>query len=323
LLAHLGELHWGDGMACELGNRGGHGGAEFLTLTLPHDQGDKLGPLLGAVADGFRAVLGGRAWAGDPKRGERGERGRFGVIGTIRALETTHGPNGWHPHLHVLLLTAHPLSPADRAELLASTFGRWAAAAERAGYRRPLPGLCTMEPVRSPADVAAYVNKFVLVPESGGAPDKLRRVGMEMARHDLKQGRTSASRGELHRTPFQILHDFASSGDCADLALWHTWERDSSGHKALTWSRGLKRLLGVAERTDEEIASEEIGGVDVCALGAEEWQAVTRTRGAPARVLELAETGGAAAVLAYVAGVWDRWAAGVVAGMGSGKKPPG
>jgi hypothetical protein len=79
----------------------------------------------------------------------------------------------------------------------------------------------------------------------------------------------------------------------------------------------------VAERTDEEIAGEEIGGEDVCALGAEEWQAVTRTRGAPVRVLELAETGGAPAVLAYVAGVWSRWAAGVVAGMGAGRKPPG
>jgi len=28
----------------------------------------------------------------------------LGIKGTIRALEVTHGQNGFHPHLHVLLL---------------------------------------------------------------------------------------------------------------------------------------------------------------------------------------------------------------------------
>ena len=27
----------------------------------------------------------------------------LGIVGTIRSLEVTCGPNGWHPHLHVLI----------------------------------------------------------------------------------------------------------------------------------------------------------------------------------------------------------------------------
>ena len=265
------------------------GGAEFLTLTVPHQVGDRLQPLLKAVAKAFRRVLGGRGWVAD--------RSRYGIVGTIRALEVTHGANSFHPHLHVLLLTERPLSDQERTDLRSALFGRWASAVVSAGYATPLPGLCPMDPVRCAEDVAGYLAKLVVE-----ADNQTRKLGAEMARSDLKQGRRAG------RTPFQVLGDFASTGDCADLDIWREWEQGSRGHQAITWSRGLKASLGVAERTDEEIAEEEIGGEDVLTIRPEEWHAITATPGASVRVLELVEQAGPVAALEYIQTVYRGWA---------------
>jgi hypothetical protein len=279
------------GLRCDISERGDAqvGSAEFLTLTMPHDFGDKTDKLLETVALAFRRVIGGRGYERD--------RERYGIVGTIRSLDITYGP---HPHLHVLVTISRVLTDAERVALLASFYGRWADTIESCGYRRPLPGLCQMEPVRSADDVAKYVSKMALVED---AEKKPHRVGLEMARHDLKQGRESDSRGrgrEAHRTPFQILADFSQSGDMDDIALFNEFERAIKGHQAITWSRGLKAVLGVHEMTDEELAAEEVGGSDIILLEDEEWQLVVGTRGASARVLELAESDGPIGVLAYL-----------------------
>ena len=35
----------------------------------------------------------------------------MGKIGHIKALEVTHGRNGWHPHYHILIFTHQELPP--------------------------------------------------------------------------------------------------------------------------------------------------------------------------------------------------------------------
>ena len=67
----------------------------MITLTAPHDMGMKLSALLPVIADSFRKVISGRAWLK--------VKAVAGVAGTIRSIEITHGANGWHPHLHVLV----------------------------------------------------------------------------------------------------------------------------------------------------------------------------------------------------------------------------
>jgi len=282
------------GVRCDVSER--HtaqlGSAEFLTLTLPHHFGDSTAHLLETVALAFRRVIGGSGYTRD--------RVTYSIVGTIRALDITYGPNGAHPHLHALIIFARALSDAERVALLASFYARWAATVEAAGYDRPAPGFCQMEPVRSAEDVGNYVSKMAVVED---AEKKAHRVGLEIARHDLKQGRESDSRGrgkENHRTPFQILADFSQSGDMADSELFNEFESAIKGHQAITWSKGLKGTLGVHEMTDEELAAEEIGGSDIILIENHEWQLVTGTRGGTARVLELAETEGASGVLAYL-----------------------
>ena len=299
-ILHQTPLVWGHnvpgekGLRCDVSERDSAqlGSVEFLTLTMPHDFGDKTAELLTTVALGFRRVVAGSGYKRD--------RETFGIVGTIRSLDVTYGPNGAHPHLHALLILSRPLSDTERVSLHSSFFARWKSTVASLGYDPPLPGLCPMEPVRSVGDVAKYVAKMSLVED---ADRKSHRVGLEMARHDLKTGRESDSRGrgkDAHRTPFQVLADFTVSGDMAEIDLFNAYARAIKGHQAITWSRGLKAVLAVHEMTDEELAAEEVGGSDIIALEDGEWSLVVRTRGGTARVLELAETEGAVGVFAYI-----------------------
>jgi len=246
------------------------GGAEFVTFTLPHDFGDRLAPLLEAIAAAYRCVTQGRAATEDAET--------FGLCGSIKALEVNVGPNGWHPHLHVIMLTTAPLSARGEALLRSRLFSRWADGIEAAGYRRPLRQFVDVRPVHNSAGVAAYTAKVY---------DE-NRVGLEVARSDLKQGR-----GSSHRSAWALLADAHEGADVADLALWWEYEKATKGKYALRWSPGLKKRLGVDVLTDEELAQEEVGGETVAVIGVALWGYVARSRNLAVEILRCAERDGA------------------------------
>ena len=256
------------------------GGAEFLTLTLPHDMGDALVNTRRIAADGWKRVQQGRRW--------RAQVEAVGITGTIRTLEVTHGKNGWHPHVHSLVLTARPCTEEERAQLLDHAFGAWRAAVVKVGQGAPLPHCTTISPVRDVKDVAKYVTKI------GAA--------LEVTQGAAKTGRLSGQ-----RTPFAVLADFLAHGDDDDLTVWREWETGMKGARQLTWSRGLKARFQVDEATDEEVATEEVGGALVASLTADEWRVVCRSSSWSCAVLEAAERGGADAVVLLVASLRVRW----------------
>jgi hypothetical protein len=121
-------------------------------------------------------------------------------------------------------------------------------------------------------------------------------IALEVARADLK---TSSHAG--HRTPWQLLADFAATGDCADLALWHEWEHASEHVQAIRWSNGLRAKAGLgAECTDEEVVQAIVGGEVVYTFAMAEWRLLCRTRGARAEVLRAAEEGGELSVRGFL-----------------------
>jgi hypothetical protein len=250
----------------------------MVTLTAPHDLGMRLAALLPVIADSFRAVIGGGSWQRLKKR--------TGIVGNIRSVEVTHGQRGWHPHLHVLLFITGDPGAYGLAALVLHFRARWRRAIVAAGYRPPddLHGV-RVDRCESAAEAGAYIAKT----QDGSS------VGNEMARADLKRGR------EAHRTPFGILDDFRWTGDLADLALWHEYERATKAHQCITWSKGLKSLLLVSDRDDEEIAAEEVGGEIVALIEVTAWREVTSVPGLPGYLLDQAEHGGIQAVSAVLA----------------------
>jgi hypothetical protein len=244
------------------------GTALFLTLTVPHDQGQPLRELRATVAAAWSKVLGGKGW--------QTLRARYGLIGWIRAHETTHGRAGFHPHLHVLLFCERRVSEGEQAELHAALFGRWARAVTRAGLRAPLPGLCPMKAIYS-QNVADYLTKVSAV--------------LELTRADGKGGRGG------NRSPFQVLRDYATTHRGADAAIWREWAEGMKGARQLTFSKGLRERYAVEVTTDEEIATAEVGGDPVVILSAAAWKHICRVPMLRADVLRAAERGGAADVL--------------------------
>jgi hypothetical protein len=238
------------GLLAEHRKRGG--GDVLLTLTLPHHQGDRLRPMQKAVANGWRAVIGG-------KDGQAMRR-RFG-LSYIRGHDLTVGPAGWHPHLHVILLTAKPLidcpncrhtqecrddgscghhagqgcAPGcETGELAATVYARWVRSIKRSGYKTPSRehGLDVRR-----CRIAKYIAKLGL--------------GDELAKKDFKRAHAG------HRTPLQLLADihFAlhvavhpDDARCsADIGLWVEYAKGMKGAKQLTYSKGLRKRYALPE----------------------------------------------------------------------------
>ena len=97
----------------------------------------------------------------------------------------------------------------------------------------------------------------------------------------------------LRRRPgFEILDDFRWTGDDDDRVLWREYEHATKGRQAITWSKGLRQLLAVTERTDEEIAAEEIGGEDLAVIHGDDWRRIVQIPGLTGLILDQVERGG-------------------------------
>lgn len=250
------------------------GGAEFLTLTLRHHQGDTLASRLDPMARALRDVLNGDPW-------QRRKRA-LGFIGAIKAIEVTHGANGFHPHVHAALVFERPLTEIERRDLHAWLFDRWRALAERRGL-----GTLT----RNGADLRAIttegIGDYIAVIESAWSP------GMELARSDAKKS---------SRTPFDLLRMLMTDGETLWRDLWLEYEAATFGKRAIVWSPGLRaRLLGTENETsDVELAKSE--GLDLAVLRGvlpvEVWNGHVRA-GTDGRLLSELEL--AAGALIYIA----------------------
>ena len=218
-------------------HRSAKGAAYMLTCTLPHDQGDELRPMRRHVARAWQFVQSGAPW----KRWKK----RIGFFGSVRALEVTSGSSGWHPHLHILILTESKLRDRTREEFVAFVLARWKKAITRpnkdngAQYREP-----TLE-------------HGVTLTESH-RDDYIAKLGLadEVVNGTLKSGRHGG------RTPLQILHDitFGVGSELEQrrsVQLWLEYADEMFGARQLTWSKGLREAYAIPEQTELELASLE------------------------------------------------------------------
>lgn len=259
----------------------------LLTLTLPHDFGEKLQTVLGAVRGAYGALVAGRAWQTDKRR--------FGLAHYVRAHDVTVGRNGWHPHLHAVLFGTRALAAAELEELQGRLATRWADAVEQTHRRRPsMDRGVLLEQARTTRDLGRYVCQVIAGPEDDVVP-----VALEVTRGDLK-----TARGPDARTPWQVLEDVANPDPWERRearALWAEWEDATRGVHAIRWSKGLRQSVELGEElTDEEVVALEVGGDTVHVFTVWEWYRLTRLPGALVAVLEAAELAGGAGVRAYL-----------------------
>lgn len=89
----------------------------MLTLTVRHGAGQDLRTLVRGLSKAWRGFQRGKGW--------RAIKDRLGIVGTICAREVTHGPHGWHPHLHVVLLLKEPIPSRELLKTRETGPRRW------------------------------------------------------------------------------------------------------------------------------------------------------------------------------------------------------
>lgn len=324
----------------------------MVTLTVKHQRGDSLSSVWDSVSSGWAAVTGGTGagyWGSEkleaylerltrwetacaakragipgsrwPKGGAAGlapvrrvgDRERFGILGWARAVEVTNGRNGWHVHVHaVLVLEGEKAAAKLAAEAAgASMFRRWVAGLGKVTGADGQPFTASAEDggldvsVTDAAEkkLADYLTKDEKLGDSrakviASHGKKAKKLAMEATLSDKKAGKSGG------KTPFELLDAAGEGGPLFGLwlRLWHEWVDASAGRLALTWSAGLRELASLPPEclTDEEAANVDPGGEEVIRLTDSAWSSVWVDQ------LDLYEAGEAGGVSGLAAWLTDR-----------------
>jgi hypothetical protein len=262
-----------------------NGGEVYLmSQTFPHQLNQLLADNLALFSAAQKKFKGSRAYTRILEQA--------GHIGSIRALEVTHGENGWHPHTHTLVF-----GQPGQLEVLQQLDMVWIDTLIKIGLaeRNQLNEMLVYAFDVQNGDYAAeYVAKFGHEPS---ATSKTLTNSHWSASHELTKGHQKVGRRLSGRTAFTLLRDF-TEGDEAAGELFVEYAKQFKGKRQLFWSPKLRKSLALpeAEKTDEEIAAEELPERElVTVLNHEQWRLVL-SRNARFEVLKVAESEGAEGV---------------------------
>jgi hypothetical protein len=202
----------------------------LVTYTIRHKRADSLEASLTGLLKARRGLLSGR-WA-------QGFDRRHRIAGRIRALEVTHGANGWHPHVHELVFIEG--DQVDRGAFLDELRQAWSARLQKAGLRDV--NQHGLDVRFADLSVSEYLAKF----------GHERTWGPS---HELTKAAVKGSKNG-NRGPIGLLAAYAE-GDQQAGAIWAEYAAHFKGKRQLHWSHGLREKLGLnEEKTDEELAEE-------------------------------------------------------------------
>lgn len=241
----------------------------LITYTLQHDKSDDLTTILQAELDAYRSMKQGRWWQDFQEL--------FGWIGSIRALEVTYGKNGWHPHFHELAFVDPSLELYDFDRMEEILRARWIAMLQKQGRIANWDNGLTLKVTFE--GVAEYVIKM------GHDPvDETWSAAREIAKAPSKKTHKDG------KTTLQLLLNFGN-GDATAGRLFVEYIKAFRGKKQLHWSHGLREYMGIAGKTDEEIADKiPETSIVLAILTDEQWHVILR-KDRRGELLEIAAKG--------------------------------
>lgn len=218
--AEMGQLikFWGDQPDADI---------KLMTLTFSHGQSEPLKVLLSKLKHAIAMFFASRKFK------ELSEVCKIKY--KVRSLEVTYGSNGWHPHFHILLMT-------NDVEDLAFS------------YRDELAKLwmhcCVSKGLKSPS-----MKHGLDIRDGSYAQEYVAKWGLdyEMTKGNVKKGRKESL------SPFDLLQLSIDDQDVhgkTPSKLWQEFAISMKGQRQLVWSRGLKKLVGIDEKDDQEIVDE-------------------------------------------------------------------
>lgn len=235
----------------------------MITYTLSHSRSMPLTDALSSLKNAYRFLK-----AGDFFKKLKRD---YWWQGSVRALEVTHGNNGWHCHIHELVFIGrHGRTPEENeltegqiAGLKKRMFDQWTVALAREGKTASLEHGLDVRTGNS--YVKDYIAKF------GREPIYDRwDVAYEVTKQVNKKATIKGN-----RTPMQILFDFGE-GNASSGKIWKEYALGFKGSHQLQWTEGLRSMMHLAaEVSDLDIANETPPEFSLFAtLSREEWKAV-------------------------------------------------
>jgi len=255
-----------------------------MSLTFPHLDHQLLADNLEKFSAALRKFKNSRAY----KRA----MSEAGAVGSIRALEVTHGENGWHPHTHDLVFASK--GQLEKLQTLKEVWIETLIKADLADRSQINDMMKAAFDVSNGDYAAEYVAKFG---HEATEASKIITENTWGASHELTKAYAKVGKRLGGRTPFTLLADFIK-GDTEAGELFQEFGLQFKGKRQLFWSPKLRAALQLVEeeKTDEEIAAEEMPEREfVTMLDHEQWRLVL-SRNARFEVFRVAENEGAAGV---------------------------
>jgi hypothetical protein len=175
----------------------------YLTFSVADEPGPPRAGSLDSILKTWSSAFSTGSWMSD-------FRVRSGLVGWVRAVEVTFPEGGFHPHIHAAFL----FRPGKRGTSLEALVQRWLAAAAREGFR------------------ASYkAQKGYYVARGEGRVKVAYYLCSQTAIKESSQGKG--------RTPGDLLHNVAATGDADDLGLLLGFHEAVAGKRKLSTSRGF------------------------------------------------------------------------------------
>lgn len=226
--------------AAALAHTANGGKIGMLSLTMRHHKGDPLAVLQDALSGAWRSL----------QQSEQWRYYRSQMVGTIVAKEVTWGHNGWHPHLHILILW----KPGTDHQRLTKGMQKWGTGA---WSRR----------VKNRFGKAPTWRGFHVKTIGGDGASYVAKIAAETVRGDHKTG-----------DAFGLILYGLEHGEAWAVHRWREWVATMPGRRMLVWSAGLRAELlpEIEDLDDDGVINLDRGGSEVGTVTRTEYRALIK-----------------------------------------------
>lgn len=205
----------------------------MLTLTARHKRNTALKEFWRMLSKAMQGLIDSRTWK---KMNDLHFSGGF-----AKTVEITHGKNGWHPHLHMVIMTNAPTEEAA-INIVEDLRAEWLHQLDRHGLDgRSKAAQARSFDVRGAATAGDYITKW-------GAAEEMT----------LAQTKVGAAEG---RTPWQLLRDARTDDDEREqqraAALWYEFVTEFKSVHQLQQSPKFKALVKAGLAFEEQEAQKK------------------------------------------------------------------
>ena len=209
----------------------------MLTLTVPHYMGDNLRELLKKMGKVKHAL-----WTNRNSRDYF--KSQMPLVGHITATEVKYSDrNGFHPHYHILLILDKQYKAEDLEIIESDLYEFWAEKCVKQGLGKPNRehGIDLKMGSNSEDMLADYISKW-------GMAEEMTQAHMKVGKRN-SQSLTMWEVLDLSQLEVSTRDKYSH--------IFRIYSKAFKGRRQLFWSKGLKKLLSVADTTDEELANKE------------------------------------------------------------------